>query len=176
MNARGAGTCKSDKGRRVTVNGHRVVQTHKFETGEKKENKKQCDRPGGHKNTNGRNGHEKAGETTGRKMKRRTWDMGTLTKRGCLTFTFSWTSFAVFTFGAFSFFDFVFFPPPSSDVNAVSETRMETGTEPKTRSLVRCVCACTDDRTSVLVLATAVNVSSDSRGCACVCGCGCECG
>lgn len=91
--------------------------------------------------------------------------MGTLTKRGCLTFTFSWTSFAFFTFGAFSFF--VFFPPPSSDVHAISETRMEPG--PETRSLVRWACVCTDDRSSVRVLA-AVNVSSDDRGCACACG------
>lgn len=96
--------------------------------------------------------------------------MGTLTKRGCLTFTFSWTSFVFFTFGAFSFFDFVFFPPPSSDVHAISETRMETEPGPETRSLVRWACACTDDRTSVRVLAAAVNVSSDGRGCACACG------
>lgn len=100
---------------------------------------------------------------------RRDRGQGTLTKRGCLTFTFSWTSFFVFTFGAFSFFSFfVFFPPPSSDVHAISETGTET--------LVNCVCVCTDDRTSVRVLAASVNVSSDGRGCACVCGCGCECG
>lgn len=119
---------------------------------------------------------------TGRDMKQnetqdtghgtRNTGQGTLTKRGCLTFTFSWTSFVFFTFGAFSFLGFVFFPPPSSDVHAISETEPELGLGPETRSLVRCVCVCTDDRTSVRVLAASVNVSSDDRGRGCACACG----
>lgn len=43
MNARGAGSCKSggENGVWVTVNGHRVLQTHKFETGETRKEKRE---------------------------------------------------------------------------------------------------------------------------------------